>query len=569
MKMALGGTLAVFCFLSPAFASAPQTPICGSASASFSYEGPTVVIPTVVDSPVVATIEVSGLAPHIWDVDATTFLRHPSNGVIDMTLTSPQGTVVTLSTDNGGANGDIFFGTVWDDQANPGGQVPYTSNLGLASDTNYANGSPLFAAAPEEPLASFNGENPNGVWTLTINNDSGGVAEGVLSLWALDIVSLVESPVLSVVAVTNDTDFPISSTGAPVVTSQVNFAAPGFIQICDIEVVTQIPHAFAGDLDVTVTSPTGRVVTLTTDNGSGNDNVFSNTRWRTRVNSGGLLPYSNQAGTVTDHQYQDNVNVPELTSEESLAAFHGDIANGTWTLTVSDDANLDGGVLSGWSVVVFSCSEGDNDGDNIPNSCDGCPDDVAKTSPGACGCGVIDADQDGDGAADCVDQCALDPTKVSLGACGCGVADTDSDGDGTPNCSDQCPQNSPKTSPGLCGCQSADVDGNANGVIDCFFTQELKTRVTRSRELLGKLKAKDGKLTAAGRGAKNELKQLLADIASFVQTNQAGISVASGQDLAALHAAADKKLKRALRAPSNAAKKAAKQALDKLDAALV
>ena len=38
-----------------------------------------------------------------------------------MTVTSPEGTVVTLTTDNGGTAGNVFAGTRWDDDAAPGG----------------------------------------------------------------------------------------------------------------------------------------------------------------------------------------------------------------------------------------------------------------------------------------------------------------------------------------------------------------------------------------------------------------------------------------------------------------
>jgi hypothetical protein len=49
--------------------------------------------------------------------------------------------------------------------------------------------------------------------------------------------------------------------------------------------------------------------------------------------------------------------------------------------------------------VPDSCQV-DSDGDGVINPCDGCPNDPAKTAPGACGCGVPDTDSDGDGVAD-------------------------------------------------------------------------------------------------------------------------------------------------------------------------
>ena len=49
--------------------------------------------------------------------------------------------------------------------------------------------------------------------------------------------------------------------------------------ICKISVRTSIPHSFGADLDITLQSPNGTVVTLTTDNGAGNDNIFNGTVW--------------------------------------------------------------------------------------------------------------------------------------------------------------------------------------------------------------------------------------------------------------------------------------------------
>jgi len=38
----------------------------------------------------------------------------------------------------------------------------------------------------------------------------------------------------------------------------------------------------------------------------------------------------------------------------ALGAFNGDDSAGTWTLTVNDDFNQDGGSLNGWSLQVCS-----------------------------------------------------------------------------------------------------------------------------------------------------------------------------------------------------------------------
>ena len=67
---------------------------------------------------------------------------------------------------------------------------------------------------------------------------------------------------------------------------------------------------------------------------------------------------------------------------------------------------------------------------------DRCPNDLDKTEPGICGCGVPDIDSDGDTTLDCNDGCPDDPNKIQPGICDCGEPDTDSDLDGTLDCVD-------------------------------------------------------------------------------------------------------------------------------------
>ena len=89
---------------------------------------------------------------------------------------------------------------------------------------------------------------------------------------------------------------------------------------------------------------------------------------------------------------------------------------------------------------IADCNDLDDDDDETPDQTDLCPRDPLKTSPGTCGCGVVDSasDGDGDGIADCVDNC---PAVAN-------ASQSDCDGDGQGN-----------------ACESQ-VDCNQNGVID-------------------------------------------------------------------------------------------------------
>jgi uncharacterized repeat protein (TIGR01451 family) len=134
---------------------------------------------------VTSTLVVSGAGTYIHDVDLTTFITHTFASDLDITLLSPGGTVVTLTTDNGGGNDNVFNGTIWDDDADPDGQVPYTSNDGLVTDSTYANNVLESPLVPEEAMGAFIGEDPNGTWTITISDDLGGDS-GSLNSWTLD-----------------------------------------------------------------------------------------------------------------------------------------------------------------------------------------------------------------------------------------------------------------------------------------------------------------------------------------------------------------------------------------------
>ena len=72
---------------------------------------------------VTSTIEVAGAAAYLTDLDLITNLTHTFVGDLDITLQSPAGTVATITTDNGAGNDNVFAGTTFDDQANPGVQT--------------------------------------------------------------------------------------------------------------------------------------------------------------------------------------------------------------------------------------------------------------------------------------------------------------------------------------------------------------------------------------------------------------------------------------------------------------
>jgi subtilisin-like proprotein convertase family protein len=328
--------------------------------------------PAVVSS----TLVVAGAGPWLWDLDLSTTLTHTFAADLDITLMSPAGTVVTLTTDNGAGNDNTFNGTLWDDDANPGGQVPYTTNAGMATDHPYVNLTTATPLVPEESFGAFIGEDPNGTWTITISDDLAGDG-GSLASWTLTVRTFPAAPQIANTMATQATPTAIP-TGPAVVTSTLVVAGAG-TSILDVDLTTFLTHTFAADLDITLMSPAGTVVTLTTDNGAGNDNVFNGTVWDDDADPDGQVPYVTNANLTTDHPYVNLTLASPLAPEEAMAAFAGEDPNGTWTITISDDLAGDGGSLDSWTLDIDTAT------------CLGpcvltCPADITDPNdPGQCG----------------------------------------------------------------------------------------------------------------------------------------------------------------------------------------
>ncbi len=272
-------------------------------------------------------ISVSGLDTYLFDVNLRTNIVHTFAADLEITLISPAGTVVTVTTDNGGGNDDVFDGTLWDDDAD----VPVT-------DASYSNGVTTTPLVVEEALAAFRGEDPNGDWTLSVTDDA-SLDTGTINAWGLDFMTLLAAP--ANVATTN-----FSNTTAVAITDMTTVTSTITVTgldpyLYDVDLETFIVHTFAADLEVTLTSPAGTVSTVTTDNGGSNDDVFNGTVW------------DDSAGTpVTDAVYSNGVPQSNLVVEEALGAFVGEDPNGTWTLTIFDDAGLDQGSLDEWYLDI-------------------------------------------------------------------------------------------------------------------------------------------------------------------------------------------------------------------------
>lgn len=346
-----------------------------------------------------STLTVSGAGPYLWDVDLQTFLRHTSSQDLDVTLKSPEGTVVTITTDNGGTLDNVFNGTVWDDEADPGNEAPFSADTfaasNLATDTVYVNNVVKTALVPEEAMAAFIGEDPNGVWTLTVTDDLAGQT-GSLEGWSLTLATLPDVPLEDSTSFTSGiVSLPIDFA---VVSSTIVVSATG-TQLGMPTLTTILQHTRSDQLDITLRSPSGTVATIVSDLGGTNDNVFNGTSWDDDVDPGNEAPFPGNtfaaSNLATDTIYANNVVKTELVVEEALGAFHGEDPNGTWTLTVSDDDPAsDTGILARWSLTLTTvtclgpCQYVPDDTNRCDSDGDPCTD---RCQNGNCLAGQVDA----------------------------------------------------------------------------------------------------------------------------------------------------------------------------------
>jgi uncharacterized delta-60 repeat protein len=141
-----------------------------------------VVIPDNQVSTVTSTITVSGASGPITDLNVTLDVSHTWDDDLIISLVGPTGKTVKLI-EHRGLDRDNFTNTVLDDEAAqsiaPPASAPFTGSF-----------------RPEEPLSAFDGLDPNGVWTLKIQ-DTFDTEGGRLNAWSLAISGPAEPGAVS------------------------------------------------------------------------------------------------------------------------------------------------------------------------------------------------------------------------------------------------------------------------------------------------------------------------------------------------------------------------------------
>ena len=101
--------------------------------------------------------------------------------------------------------------------------------------------------------------------------------------------------------------------------------------INDINIEVNIDHTWRADLDITLTSPQGTAVDLTSDNGGGSNNLY--------------VLFDDAAATSITADNSNHTSTVTRKPEVALSAFNGEDAQGVWVLEVCDDAGADTGTF--------------------------------------------------------------------------------------------------------------------------------------------------------------------------------------------------------------------------------
>lgn len=129
----------------------------------------------------------------------------------------------------------------------------------------------------------------------------------------------------------------ISTSGSNTYTNQISTGTlPSGTAISDLKVFVDISHSFSADVLISLESPSGTIVQLIPSSGicGNSDNI--------------VVEFDDAAATVIGTDCPVNGYYRPL---NLLSAFDGELLEGTWTMTVTDDTGGDGGTWNSWCLI--------------------------------------------------------------------------------------------------------------------------------------------------------------------------------------------------------------------------
>lgn len=271
---------------------------------------------------ITSTIAVQATGGTIKDVNLKLDIKHSYTEDLEIRLQNPDGVSVRLVRGVGGPDND-FQETTFDDDA--------------TISINNANAPFRGIFIPVESLGVFNGLSANGIWRLEII-DRAPQDGGSLNKWELEIITDEQEVNTGPFIFNNRTAIPIAATGANTITSIIKVPDTG-IKVDEVSVLIDLDHTYTGDLIISIISPDNKEVILVNSEGGSGDN-FRDTIFEDNAAtniSGAAAPFTGKFQPIGN-----------------LSDFQGINPTGDWKLVVKDQANLDGGVLNAWSIVLKS-----------------------------------------------------------------------------------------------------------------------------------------------------------------------------------------------------------------------
>jgi subtilisin-like proprotein convertase family protein len=283
----------------------------------------------------------------VTDLNVGLNLAHADRGDLYITLTAPDSSAIVLLFPDGNTANDV---DVWLTDAS-------ASNV-QSDGTNHTIAAPYYenVRQPYQALAAFNGKAAQGNWVLSVcdsigpgNNDPDGTYNrAVLSFNTANSAGPFVSH-----AYENLPSTPISIPDNLCATSvDVEFIVPAAFTVSDLQVGLNFTHTWRSDLYVELTAPDSTYVALHNIDNNSADNLDV---WLT--DDAAISVNSDLTNHTPAAPYYDNARRPSA----ALSAFKGVSAQGTWTLTICDQAGADLGTFNRAELSFNAVREGKYD----------------------------------------------------------------------------------------------------------------------------------------------------------------------------------------------------------------
>lgn len=313
--------------------------------------------PNSVAVPGSLSVEVSGAGGLITDVDVTLHsLNHDLPDDLDIVLVGPSGVSVVLASDVCGSTPVAAVDLVFNDAATQGLRNNGPCNSGAYVPSNVNDGVDSWpAAAPAGRLGAFNGDNPNGIWTLHLLDDLAGHDDGELAMGFG----------LTITTSTFNTLIPGTGTTGPATPYPVPLTIANRLgKVTRVTLSLRFSHSAVGDMDILLLAPSGRRSWVTSD--ACGDVAETNVVWTFDDSRPASLPPPGAVSSPSqcdsgqfhpaDHADGDPdllpAPAPSPPYAASFATFKGSSPNGTWHLFANDDSSDGGGFITAVSLSI-------------------------------------------------------------------------------------------------------------------------------------------------------------------------------------------------------------------------